>query len=79
MREEKPSMATILLVDHEESERVALQVALEAAGHHVLSAADGREGLRLMQDQVVDLILMDMLMPDRDGLQLIPRLRSSKT
>jgi DNA-binding response OmpR family regulator len=61
-------MATILLIDREESERVTLQVALEAAGHHVLSAADGREGLRLMDDQEVDLILMDMVRPDRDSL-----------
>ena len=72
-------MATILLIDHEASARVTLAVALEAAGHRVLSAADGREGLRLLDDQVVDLILMDLLRPDRDGLPLIPRLRSSYT
>ena len=53
-------MATILLIDPEASARVTLAVALEAAGHHVLSAADRREGLRLLDDQVVDLILMDL-------------------
>lgn len=72
-------MATILLIDEAASERAALQVALEDVGHKVLSAADGREGLRLLHDQAVDLILMDMVMPDRDGLQLISRLRSSNT
>jgi len=72
-------MATILLIDREESERVALQIALEAAGHRVLSAAGGREGLRLMHDQVVDLILVDMLMADIDDLEQTPRLRSSNT
>ena len=72
-------MATILLIDEEESERAALQIALEAAGHRVLSATDGRAGLSLMHDQAVDLVLMDMVMPDRDGLELIPRLRSSNT
>jgi CheY-like chemotaxis protein len=72
-------MATILLIDREESERVALQIALEAAGHRVLSAAGGREGLRLMHDQVVDLILVDPLMADIDGLEQTPRLRSSNT
>jgi len=61
VRKVRKPMATILLIDHDESERVALQVALEAAGHHVLSAANGREGLSLMHDQVVDLILMDVL------------------
>ena len=53
-------MATILLIHDEESERVALQVALEAAGYRVLSAAGEREGQRLMHDQVVDPILVDI-------------------
>ncbi|MCM3901230.1 MAG: response regulator [Pyrinomonadaceae bacterium] len=61
-------MATILLIGHEESEWVTLAVALEAAGHHVMSAADGREGLRLIHDHVVDLVLVDLVMSDMDGL-----------
>jgi DNA-binding response OmpR family regulator len=73
---DRTPMATILLIDEEESVRAALQVALEAAGHRVLSAANGREGQNLMHDQAVDLVLVDMVMPDRDGLDLIPRLRS---
>jgi len=43
--------------------------ALEKAGHRVLEAADGREGLALYQQQPVDLVLMDLLMPDTDGLE----------
>jgi two-component system response regulator (stage 0 sporulation protein F) len=66
-------MATILLIDEKESERAALQVALEAAGHRVLSAENGREGQNLMHDQVVDLVLVDMVVPDSDGLELVPR------
>jgi CheY-like chemotaxis protein len=61
-------MATILLIDDDESDRMALQVVLEAAGHRVLSAAGEREGLRLMHDHVVDLVLVDLVMPDMDGL-----------
>jgi|KBSMisStandDraft_5_1062788.scaffolds.fasta_scaffold66828_2 two-component system response regulator (stage 0 sporulation protein F) len=66
-------MATILLIDEKESERAALQVVLEAAGHRVLSAENGREGQNLMHDQVVDLVLVDMVVPDSDGLELVPR------
>jgi PleD family two-component response regulator len=61
-------MATILLIDDDESDRMALQVALEAAGHRVLSAAGERDGLRLMHDYVVDLVLVDLVMPDMDSL-----------
>ena len=60
---DRTPMATILLIDEEESVRAALQVALEAAGHRVLSATDGRAVLSLMHYQAVDLVLMDMVMP----------------
>jgi len=58
-------MATILLIDDDESDRMVLQVALEAAGHRVLSAADRKDVLRLLHDHVVDLVLVDRVMPDR--------------
>ncbi len=62
-------MATILVIDDEQSIRDLLKEVLEKAGHQVIEAADGREGLALYQKQAVDLVIMDLLMPDTDGLE----------
>lgn len=62
-------MATILVIDDEQSIRKLLREVLEKEGHHVLEAANGREGLVLYQKQPVDLVIMDLLMPDTDGLE----------
>lgn len=71
-------MATILLIDDEAQVRGIFQVALEAAGHRVLNAESGKHGLRLLEHQEVDVILVDILMPDMDGLELIPLLRKTR-
>ena len=65
-------MATILLIDDEESVRSLFQVALERGGYRVLTAKNGKYGLRLLEHQDVDLILVDIFMPGMDGLELIP-------
>jgi two-component system, response regulator, stage 0 sporulation protein F len=62
-------MATILVIDDEESIRSLLKEVLENAGHRVLEAPGGREGLALYQKNTVDLVLMDILMPGTDGLE----------
>ena len=62
-------MATILVIDDEESIRSLLKEVLERANHRVLEAPDGREGLTLYQQNKVDLVLMDILMPGTDGLE----------
>ena len=62
-------MATILIIDDEESIRNLLKEVLERANHRVLEARDGREGLTLCQQNKVDLVLMDILMPGTDGLE----------
>jgi CheY-like chemotaxis protein len=64
-------MATLLLIDDEEQVRILFQAALEGAGYRVLTAENGKHALRLLKHQVVDLILVDILMPDMDGLELI--------
>ena len=62
-------MATILVIDDEDSIRHLLKDVLEKAKHRVLEARDGREGLTLYQKSKVDLVLMDILMPGTDGLE----------
>jgi CheY-like chemotaxis protein len=71
-------MSTILLIDDEESVRSLFQVALERAGYRVLTAENGKHGLRLLEHQEVDLILVDIFMPGMDGLELIPLLRETR-
>jgi two-component system, response regulator, stage 0 sporulation protein F len=63
------TMATILVIDDEDSIRNLLKEVLEKAHHRVLEARDGREGLTLYQNNKVDLVLMDILMPGTDGLE----------
>ena len=71
-------MATIVLIDDEEQVRLLFQVALAGAGYRVLTAENGKHGLRLLEHQEVDLMLVDILMPDMDGLELIPLLRKTR-
>ena len=65
-------MATILLIDDDAQVRALCQGTLEKAGYRVLTAANGIHGIRLLEDQEMDLILVDLVMPDMDGLDLIP-------
>jgi CheY-like chemotaxis protein len=67
-------MATILLIDDDDQVRRLFQVALEGAGYRVLIAESGKHGLRLLQEQEVDLALVDIFMPNMDGLEVIPLL-----
>jgi len=71
-------MAAILIIDDEEQVRRLFQVALAEAGYRVLTAESGPHGLRLLQHQEVDLMLVDIFMPETDGLDLIPRLRATR-
>ena len=71
-------MAPILLIDDEDQVRMLFQIALEGAGYRVLAAESGPHGLRLLQHQEVDLILVDIFMPETNGLDLIPRLRATR-
>ena len=69
-------MAKILVMDDDELLRGALRVALEAAGYEVVEAANGDEGLRLQREQGADVVLVDIFMPVRDGLEVIKALRA---
>jgi CheY-like chemotaxis protein len=68
-------MATILLIDDHHSLRLLFKSTLEGAGYIVLTADDGKPGLRLLEYVKVDVIVMDVCMPEMDGLELIPRIR----
>ena len=67
-------MATILLIDNDDGERLILQAMLQQAGHHVLTAESGKIAFRLLEHQVVDLVLVDIFMPEMDGLEVTQQL-----
>jgi len=66
--------ATILIVDDEAPIRRLLRNTLERAGYTVMEAIDGRDALRRATAESPDAILLDLGLPDRDGLGLIPLL-----
>ena len=66
---------SILVVDDEPGVRQVLSMLLKTEGFDVLEAADGKECLRLAYKHRPDLVLLDILMPDRDGREVCRRLR----
>ncbi len=70
-------MATILVADDDELLARMLEKALLRAGHQVIRAANGNEALRLYDPAKVDLVLTDLIMPEKEGLELIMSLRKA--
>jgi len=58
-------------MDDEAPIRALLRTALQSDGHQVMDAADGRAGLTLYRQQRVDLVIIDILMPELNGLDTI--------
>jgi DNA-binding response OmpR family regulator len=65
----------ILIVDDSRFLRIANERALLKAGHTVITAADGEEGLRLAQERKPDLVVLDMLLPKLSGPEVLQALR----
>jgi CheY-like chemotaxis protein len=68
-------MPSVLVVDNEGQIRQLIREALEQAGYHVTEACDGKEALQQYRLAPVDLVIMDILMPEQDGLETIATLR----
>ena len=69
-------MASLLVVDDDAHIREVMRFALEKAGHQVLEAADGAAALALFQKQAFDLLVLDIVMPEMDGLELCRKIRA---
>ena len=69
-------MTHVLLVDDEEALRASLTYALTKEGYTVTTAADGLTALKLFQKQVPDVILLDLMLPEIDGMELCWRIRA---
>jgi DNA-binding response OmpR family regulator len=71
-----PDSSTILLVDDEESIQKLLAYPLEREGYRVLQARDGEEALTRFASERVDLVVLDIMLPKLDGLEVCKRLRA---
>src|SRR6202451_3970186 len=68
--------ARILLVDDEQSIQTLLSYPLRKEGYDVVQATDGREALERMDEQPFDLVVLDLMLPRIDGLEVCRQLRS---
>ena len=68
-------MARVLVVDDDDLVRATLRQMLENAGHQVLEATNGREALARFDDRVVDMVITDIIMPVKEGIETIRDLR----
>src|SRR5690349_11122095 len=71
-----PDAATILLVDDEDAVQKLLTFPLEREGFRVLQARDGEDALRRFGTERVDLVVLDLMLPKLDGLEVCRRLRA---
>ena len=71
-----PDSSTILLVDDEDSVQKLLTYPLERDGFRVVQARDGEQALRMFGDQRIDLVVLDLMLPNVDGLEVCKRLRA---
>src|SRR5881398_2640798 len=71
-----PASSTILLVDDEDSVQKLLTYPLERDGFRVVQARDGKQALRLFDDERIDLVVLDLMLPRVDGLEVCKRLRA---
>jgi DNA-binding response OmpR family regulator len=72
-------MSRILVIDDELSLRLVMRVILERAGHMVLDAADGREGLALWRREPTDIVVTDLFMPEKDGYHVLMEMQHVAT
>ncbi len=70
-------MYTILVCDDDKDIVDAVQIYLTAEGYHILKAYNGREALELIQQNEVHLALLDIMMPEMDGIRATMKLRES--
>lgn len=71
-------MALVLIIDDNEALRTVIRMTLESVGHTVVDAGDGRQGMRLLASHQPDLLITDILMPTKEGLETIREARAAR-
>jgi two-component system KDP operon response regulator KdpE len=67
--------AKVLVIDDEPQIRKFLRIGLESQGYDIVSAADAHEGIARCADSAPDLVILDLGLPDRDGMEVIAEVR----
>lgn len=75
----EPGTPCILVVDDEPTVREMVALNLRADGYEVVFAGDGNEALRIARDAEPDLVVLDIMLPGRDGFDVCRRLRAEST
>jgi DNA-binding NtrC family response regulator len=68
-------MALVLVIDDEEDVRRVVEVMLKNAGHDAVQAVDGNDALRQFRRQHFELVICDVFMPDKEGIETLKELR----
>lgn len=71
-----PDGSVVLVVDDDATVRRVLREILQLYGYRVLEAGNGREAASLLQDHPVDLVLTDLVMPEKEGIETIKMVRA---
>jgi CheY-like chemotaxis protein len=71
-------MKRILVIDDEPSIQILLKKMIERGGFDVLTASDGKQGMALVHTHPVDLVVTDLIMPEKEGIEVIMELRKTR-
>lgn len=69
-------MARVLVIDDDTVSREILRSMVEQIGHHVIEAADSKEGIARFRQEPVDLVITDIFLPPDSGLEVIKNLKA---
>ena len=72
-------MANILIVDDSPTEVLLFQQIMQTLGHDTVVARDGEDAERILADHVPDLVLLDVVMPKKDGYQVCRTIKENPT
>jgi CheY-like chemotaxis protein len=70
-------MAHVLVVDDEDQMRKLIRLVLQKEGHTVVEASNGKKAVQHIQENEIDLVISDVVMPDMDGIELIQEIRKA--
>lgn len=64
-------MVSLLLVDDDDDFRMMLRDSLALHGYHILEAANGDQALNLLRNEAIEIVIMDIIMPEKEGLETL--------
>ena len=71
-----PGVGSVLVIDDEPVLQDVLKTLLEGNGFDCFSALTAVQGLRLLHEEEIDVVLLDLMLPDRNGLELLPEIKT---